>query len=289
MAVPVKFADVGKSVSDLLKADYSPFSVELNTATLNGVKFTSTLKKSDASKPLAGELKAKYFDAAHGVTFNYSFNTDRKLVAKTELADSIVKGLRVDAEASIQKSDKDSFAGKGMKFGVGFKQEHINTNAAVDVLSGDVPINADLVIGYEGISVGAEAKYSLGNGKLSNVNTAISYAQPDYVVSVHATPDKNLNISTVTAAYFHQLSIHLAAGAKLQYNLTSGDTLLSIGTQYQIDPASSLKASATSGGIIGLQYSQKLRPGVKATFGTTINWAQPAISADTGFSLTFDV
>jgi len=37
MAIPVKFSDIGKSAKDLLKADVSPFSLEVNSQAVNGL------------------------------------------------------------------------------------------------------------------------------------------------------------------------------------------------------------------------------------------------------------
>jgi len=292
MAIPVKFGDIGKSITDLLKPDYSPFSVEVNSLTVNAVKFTTTVKKSDFTKSdISGDLKAKYFDTKNGVTFNYSYNTDRKLVAKAEVSDSLVKGLRVDVEASI-KAEKESASTKGVKLGLGYKQEHLNANASIDVNNSKIPIVADAVVSYDRLNLGGEVHYSLGSGSLTNYSIAASYGQPDYAIVVHASPDGKgrLDIATVTASYYHQMNNQLAAGAKLSYNLANANTQLTVGTAYALDASSSVKASLDTNGKVGLQYSQKLRSNIKATFGTTLNWsATPNVTADHGVSFVFDV
>jgi voltage-dependent anion channel protein 2 len=293
MVVPVKFSDIGKSVSDLIKPDYSPFSLEVNSQTVNGVKFTAAVKKPDSTQPeLTGDLKAKYFDVQNGVTFNYSFNTDRKLVAKAEIADTLVKGLKVDAEASI-KAEKDGVSSKGIKFGFGFKQDLVHANASIDVLNSKIPVSADVVLGFEGLNFGTEISYSVAANALTGYTVAASYNQPDYAVAVHASPDSNskgkLDISKLTVSYYHQLNNHLGAGAKLTYVLPTANTHLTVGSSYAIDAASSIKGTLDTTGKLGLQYTQKLRPGVKATFGTSLNLAPASITADTGVSFVFDI
>jgi len=288
MAVPVKFSDIGKSVSDLLKLDFSPLSFELNTQTVNGVKFTTKVEKKDAaSQVITGDLKTKYFDAANGITFTYGYNTDRKLSVKAEVVDAVLKGTRVDVESSI-KAEKES-ATKNIKFGFGCKQEYINTNGSIDVLNKDIPAQADLVVGAEGFNVGADVTYNVGSQALATYNLAAGYSQPDYAVALTANPDKNkLDLSNIHASFFHQTNNQLAVGAKLSYNLTSNASTLAVGSAYAIDSTASFKGTFDTNGRIGLQYAQRLRPGVKATFGTNLLWRDASITADTGVSFAFD-
>lgn len=284
MAIPVKFGDIGKSASDLLKADYSPFSLEVNSQTVNGVKFTANVKKSDATKSdFTGDLKAKYFDAANGVTFNYSFSTDKKLTAKAEVADTLIKGLRVDAEASI----KADTASKGVKIGLGFKEPHINTNASIDVLNDKLPVSFDAVVGYEGFNLGGETTYEAGKGTVAAVKLAASFAQPDYAFAVHAVGGGRFDFNSVSASYYHQVNNQLAAAAKVSYDLQKSNTTLAVGTNYAVDSSSSLKTTLDTNGKLLFQYTQKLRPNVKATFGTTLKWDN-TLTADTGLSFVFD-
>jgi voltage-dependent anion channel protein 2 len=287
MAIPVKFADMGKSAKDLLKADYSPFSLEVTTQTVNGVKFTSNIKKADNNKPeVTGDLKVKYFDAANGVTFNYAFTTDKKLSAKAEAVDVLAKGLRLEGEASIKSEAKTS---TNVKFGLGFKEDHVNTNASIDVLNEKLPVSADIVLGFQGFNLGGEATYNIGKGSVQSILLGASYQQPDYVFAVHAKPETGrIDVDSVTASYFHQISNTVAAGAQISYKFSSADTSLAVGTNYALDSSASVKSTVDTTGKFLLQYTQKLRPNVKAIFGTTLQWNTGSITADTGLSLTYD-
>jgi len=284
----VKFSDIGKSVSDLLKLDQAPFSLDVSTTAVNGVKLSSSIKRSDATKPdVSGDVRAKYTDKDNGVTFNYSFNTDRKLVAKVELKDQLTKGLNVNAEASI-KAEKEGSSSKGIKLSFGYSQEHLATNASVDVLQKDIPVVADVSVGYDGLNAGAEVTYGLGSANLSGYQLAVSYGQPDYTVAVQASPAKGrLDIGQLAASYYHQLGNKHGAGAKLTYNLSNGQTSVAIGTSYILDPASVIKANLDTTGKLGLQYSQKIHPTVKATFTTGINFNGP-ITAESGIAISVD-
>jgi voltage-dependent anion channel protein 2 len=69
--IPPKYADIGKSTSDLLNKDF-PVSVtklEVKTTTSNGVSFT-VAGSQDTKGAVASDLKCKFTDKAHGKFLN---------------------------------------------------------------------------------------------------------------------------------------------------------------------------------------------------------------------------
>jgi voltage-dependent anion channel protein 2 len=262
MAAPVKYADIGKSVSDLLTKDIPVNSVKLeaNTQTVSGVKFTVSGSRANETGVASAELKAKYYDAANGITFTDSYDTSGALKASAELADAPVKGVRAVLDTTFSPSGKSPY---GVKITAGYKREYINLNTTVDVLQGP-NVAADLTFGNREFVFGALVNVR----EKTSYDLALGYAQPDYAVAFHARNQ----LQRFSVSYYHQVDARLSAGAVASYSLDGKDSVsVEAGTNYVLDKDSSVKARIDNNTRIGLGYTQRLRPGVKATFGTVID------------------
>ena len=69
MVAPPKYADIGKSVNDLLSKDYPVgySKLEVKTTAANGVNFTVAGNQDSKSGAIAAELKTKFSDKASGI------------------------------------------------------------------------------------------------------------------------------------------------------------------------------------------------------------------------------
>lgn len=121
-------------------------------------------------------------------------------------------------------------------------------------------------------------------------NAAIGYSAPEYAVTLHGLG----NLSTFHASYYHKVNRDVEAGAKASvpssppsppslprlnrwddriYDTKSPSKAVSleVGTRAYLDNASFVKARINNSGILGLGYTQALRPGVKVSLGLALD------------------
>lgn len=95
---------------------------------------------------------------------------------------------------------------------------------------------------------------------------------------------------TITAGYFHRVQPSVEAGARAIWNRSKDDSvLMEVGTKYVLDKDAFVKAKFNTGGILGLGYSQTLRPGVKLALGGSFDTNRLQDNAHKlGFSVAFE-
>jgi len=266
LAVPPSWKDLGKSSSDLLGRDF-PFSstgLEIKTKTPSDVTFRVLGNRDSKTGHIAGDLEAKYTDPKNGVIFTQTWTTSNILRSQLELENHFSSGLKFEAHSSLQP-EKGTHSGL---FNVTFKQPGVHTRASVDLFHGP-SITADMVFGRNGLLVGTEAAYNVTDGKVTRYATALGYSAPDYAITLHGLS----NLRLFSASYYHRVNADVEAGAKAVYNsaAASHGVNLEVGTKVYLDKAAFVKAKIGSTGILGLSYTQTLRPGVKAAFGVAID------------------
>jgi voltage-dependent anion channel protein 2 len=73
-------------------------------------------------------------------------------------------------------------------------------------------------------------------------------------------------LNVFSAAFFHRVAPDIEAGARAVWDKKSeGPVAIEVGTRYVLDRDTAVRAKINNAGILGLSYSQVLRPGVKAT------------------------
>ncbi|KAJ3008434.1 Mitochondrial porin [Thoreauomyces humboldtii] len=259
--VPPAFSDLGKSTVDLLAKDFPVGSakLEVNTYTSNGIKFTVLGAKDNKTGAIASELKSKYVDKLRGVTLTESWTTSNILNAQIELDNTLARGLKLDASASLLPAKGT----KNIKFGTEYKQDYIFTRSSVDLFKGPT-LHGDAVVGQNGFLAGGEVAYDVSDARVTKYNVAFGYVAPEYSVALHATNA----LSTFSASYFHRVNRDVEAGGRATWVKSLDNTVhVEVGTKYTLDNAAFFKAKVDNRGQLGLGYTQLLRPGVKISFG----------------------
>ncbi|KAJ3090073.1 Mitochondrial porin [Quaeritorhiza haematococci] len=259
--IPPSFSDIGKALNDLLGKDYPVGSakLEVNTTTPNGVKFTVTGNKDNKTGAIASEMKAKYSDKSRGLTVTESWTTSNVLGATVELQDTIAKGLKLELNGSLLPAKGQ----KNAKAGFDFKQEYIYTRGNLDLFKGPT-LHGDAVVGSDGVVIGSEVGYDVTDAKVVKLNTAVGYITPEYSMSFHAT---NM-FGAFSAGYYHRVQPGVEAGARALWNKTKDSSVsIEVGTKYTLDKETFVKAKMNNAGLLGLGYTQVLRPGVKLSLG----------------------
>ncbi|CDO76160.1 hypothetical protein BN946_scf184740.g3 [Trametes cinnabarina] len=287
--VPPSWKDLGKSSNDLLGKDF-PFqgvSLEVKTLTPSNVAFKVSGTRDTKSNLISGDIEAKFFNKAHGLVFTQTWTTSNILKTQVELENQIAKGVKLDLQTALTPDT----GAKSALLTTTYKQPGLHTRAFLDVFKGPT-FTADVVLGRDGFLFGGEASYNVTEGKISKYAAAVGYSAPEYAVTLHGLG----NLTIFAASYYHRVSQDVEAGAKAVYDTRaspSGNVALEVGAKVFLDDAAAVKAKINNAGILGLSYTQALRPGVKTSFGLALdtqrlNDASAQGAHKLGVSFTFD-
>ncbi|KAF7298851.1 hypothetical protein MIND_00832900 [Mycena indigotica] len=287
--VPPSWKDLGKSSTDLLQKDYQILgnSLEVKTKTPTGVTFKVAGSQPSNSSVVTGDVEAKFVNKKQGLTFTGTWTTANVLKAQAEVENQIANGLKVDLLTTLSPAKGNA---KTLVINGAYKQSGIHSRAALDVLKGPT-FTADTVFGRDGFLVGAEAAYNVTEGRISRYQLAAGFSAPEYAVTLHALND----LKAFSASYYHRVSKDVEAGAKAIYDPKfNGAVSIEVGTKTYLDSAAFVKAKINNSGVLGLGYTQSLRPGIKASFGVAVdtqklNEVDPSGAAHkVGLSLVFE-
>lgn len=286
--VPPSWKDIGKSSNDLLTKDFpSTVSLEVKTKTPSGVVFKVFGCQDPKSPNINGDIETKYSNPAQGIVFTKTWTTSNMIKAQCELDNYLAKGLKLDFCTTIVPHDTST---TGL-FNFAYKQSGVHTRGVLELFKGPT-FTADTVFGRDGFLFGTQAAYNVTEGKVTRYAAALGYSAPEYAVTLHGLN----NLNTFAASYYHRVSPDVEAGAKAIFDpkVNPSGVTLEVGTKAYLDSAAFVKAKINSCGILGLGYTQTLRPGVKVSCGLTLdtqrlNQIAPTSPAHkAGISLTFD-
>jgi len=280
LPTPPAWKDIGKASNDLLSKDFPIHGtfLEVKTRTPSAVTFR-VVGDRNSKGAIKGDLEAKYADPQNGVTFTQAWTTQNVLKSNLELENNLAKGLKFDINTTLNPEKHT----QSVSLTTYYKQPGLNTRALIDLFNGP-SFTADTVIGRNGFLLGAEAQYNVSKGAVTRYATALAYTAPEYAVALHGLN----NLTTFAASYFHRVNPDVEAGAKAIYDTKPapsgghGHVTLEVGTKVYLDKAAFVKAKIASSGVLGLSYTQALRPGVKATFCLALDTIKLNDHAPTG-------
>lgn len=211
---------------------------------------------------ITGELEIKQAQPKYGTTTTGTWFTNNLVKAQVELDGQLAKGLKLEGVSSVQPDTNAITAVLSAQY----KLPGLNTKATLDLLK--TSITADAVVAQQGFLAGAEATYDVNEAALKRYSLAAGYSTSDYTVSLHALS----NLSAFQAAYYHKVNADVEAGAKAFYNTKAGNKVsIEVGAKTYLDNAAFVKTKINSEGVLGLGYTQLLRPGVTATIGALLD------------------
>jgi len=294
------FKDVGKRVSDLLTkefpSDKRETKSEWKSTTADGLKLEFTIKSEESrdGAKTTGTVKNEYLYKPWASTFTTEVNTDREFKTEVSLADKFVKGLKTVFTAQSQRRNGLEYFGT-----VGFEYQHEFATATFSsefLRSDNNALKGSLVVGSQGISVGANVEYVLPKeGKpadLKEFKTALSYASDEFDVTgygkITSTVTKG-QTNELGASYYHKLNSDLAVGTEVKFDVSNQDKkpTLAFGTSYKLQPDSTIKGRYDTDGKLALSLSQQINRSVKLLVSSTID--TNAASSKNGTAVGFTV
>ncbi|XP_026073005.1 voltage-dependent anion-selective channel protein 2-like isoform X1 [Carassius auratus] len=265
MAVPPAYADLGKSAKDIFSKGYSfgTVKLDLKTKSQNGVMEFSTggSSNTDTGKA-AGNLETKYKVKDLGLTLNQKWNTDNVLTNEVTLEDQLANGLKLGLDTSFVPNTGK----KSAKLKTGYKRDYMNVGSDIAFDLSGPTIHAAAVLGYEGWLAGYQMAFDVAESKLAQNNFALGYKAGDF--QLHT----NVNDGTEFGGSIYQkVNGQLETAVNLSWTAGSNNTRFGIAAKYQLDKDSSISAKVNNASLVGVGYTQSLRPGVKLTLSALID------------------
>ncbi|KAM8886223.1 voltage-dependent anion-selective channel protein 3 isoform 1-T1 [Spinachia spinachia] len=258
MAVPPAYSDLGKSAKDIFNKGfgYGVLKLDVKTKSQSGVEFaTSGSNNTDTGKS-GGHLETKYKMKELGLNFNQKWNTDNTLSTEITMEDQLALGLKLGLDASFVPNTGK----KSAKLKSGYKRDFVNVGCDLDFDMAGPTVHAAAVLGYEGWLAGYQLAFDTAKSQLTLNNFALGYQAGDF--QLHT----NVNDGAEFAGSIYQkVSTNLETAVHLAWTAGSNNTRFGIAAKYQLDKDASLSAKVNNACLVGVGYTQNLRPGVKLT------------------------
>uniref|UniRef100_A0A668AMW3 Non-selective voltage-gated ion channel VDAC1 n=1 Tax=Myripristis murdjan TaxID=586833 RepID=A0A668AMW3_9TELE len=264
MAVPPTYVDLGKSARDVFTKGYGfgLIKLDLKTKSENGLEFTSTGSANTETSKVAGSLETKYKWAEHGLTFTEKWNTDNTLGTEITLEDQLAKGLKLTFDSSFSPNTGK----KSGKIKTGYKCDHINLGCDVDYDINGTAIHGAAVVGYEGWLAGYQMTFEAGRNRITQSNFAVGYKTDEF--QLHT----NVNDGTEFGGSIYQkVNDQLETAVNLAWTAGNSNTRFGIAAKYQIDADAAFSAKVNNSSLVGLGYTQTLKPGIKLTLSALLD------------------
>ncbi|KAF4015086.1 hypothetical protein G4228_006867 [Cervus hanglu yarkandensis] len=266
MAVPPTYADLGKSARDVFTKGYGfgLIKLDLKTKSENGLEFTSSGSANTETTKVTGSLETKYRWTEYGLTFTEKWNTDNTLGTEITVEDQLARGLKLTFDSSFSPNTGK----KNAKIKTGYKREHINLGCDVDFDIAGPSIRGALVLGYEGWLAGYQMNFETAKSRVTQSNFAVGYKTDEF--QLHT----NVNDGTEFGGSIYQkVNKKLETAVNLAWTAGNSNTRFGIAAKYQIDPDACFSAKVNNSSLIGLGYTQTLKP-------ETDSWSQPELKSD---------
>jgi len=249
---------LGKSFSDLLKKrfDYNS-KVSVRNAVTSDVTIESSASLTEKGN-YSGAVKATYKNRDFGEVESEA-NTDGLLTGQ-------IKATKLVDNLTLTVSGTERPSGKVL---AEYQQDYFSVSGQVEHNSETTKLEATAVVGFEGFSVGGQARYDTATSDLEDYNAGAEYTHDDFTATL-VTTDR---ADKLVASYFHKMKnrggLKSAIGGRFEYDLTkqSNNRLLTIGAEPEIDSATTAKGKIDSNGSIAALVEHRLdNPSIKLAF-----------------------
>ncbi|XP_032995977.1 voltage-dependent anion-selective channel protein 1 [Lacerta agilis] len=264
MAVPPAYADLGKSARDIFTKGYGfgLIKLDLKTKSENGLEFTSSGSANTETTKVSGSLETKYRWTEYGLTFTEKWNTDNTLGTEITLEDQLAHGLKLTFDSSFSPNTGK----KNAKVKSGYKREHINLGCDMDFDIAGPSVRGAFVIGFEGWLAGYQMTFETAKSRITQSNFAVGYKTDEF--QLHT----NVNDGTEFGGSIYQkVNNKLETAVNLAWAAGNSNTRFGIAAKYQIDSDASFSAKVNNSSLIGLGYTQTLKPGIKLTLSALLD------------------
>ncbi|CAJ0964619.1 unnamed protein product [Ranitomeya imitator] len=188
----------------------------------------------------------------------------------------LLKGLELGLSPStlkVQVSALGSFfhqdlanSKKSGKVKAAYKREYVNLGCDVDFDFAGPAIHGAAVVGYEGWLAGYQMTFDSAKSKLTKNNFAVGYKTGDFQLHTNVNDG-----SEFAGSIYQKVSDKLETAVNLAWTSGNNSTRFGIAAKYQLDSNASLSAKVNNASLVGVGYTQTLRPGVKLALSALVD------------------
>ncbi|KAM9189819.1 LOW QUALITY PROTEIN: non-selective voltage-gated ion channel VDAC1-like [Dugong dugon] len=263
MAVPPTYADLGKSARDVFTKGYGfgLIKLSLKSKSENGLEFTSSGSANTKTTKVTGSLETKYRWTEYGLTFKEKWNTDNTLGTEITIKEQLAHRLKLIFDSSFSPNTRK----KNAKIKTAYKREDIHLGCDVDFDITGPSIRGAVVLGYEDGLMGY-MNFETTKSHVTQSNFAVGYKIDEFQLHI------NVNDGTEFGSSIYQrVNKKLETAVNLAWTARNSNTRFGIAAKYQIDPDASFLAKVNNSSLIGLGYTQTLKPGIKLTLSALLH------------------
>ncbi|RAL46851.1 hypothetical protein DM860_005130 [Cuscuta australis] len=243
---PGLYSGIGKKARDLLHKDYqTDHKFTVTTQSPTGVAITSSgSKKGDRFvADLNIKLKSKKITTDIKVDSNSNLYT-------TITGDQLAPGLKTIFSFRVpdQRSEKIE---------VQYLHKYVGINTSVALTASPV-INFSGVVGTNDVALGTDVAFDTKAGAFTKYDAGLSVTSSDLVASLSLSEKGDM----LSASYYHNVKplTHTSIGAEVKHRFSKGENTLTIGTQHQLDPLTTVKARVNNAGKASALIQREWRP-----------------------------
>uniref|UniRef100_A0A8C9VE21 Non-selective voltage-gated ion channel VDAC3 n=1 Tax=Scleropages formosus TaxID=113540 RepID=A0A8C9VE21_SCLFO len=264
MVVPPSYSDLGKSAKDVFSKGYGfgIVKLDLKTKSESGVEFKTSGSCNIDTGKAGGNLETKYKLTDLGLNLSQKWNTDNTLATEITLEDQLTHGLKLSFDTSFVPNTGK----KSGKLKTSYKRDYINVGCDVDFDVSGSTVHAATVLVYEGWLSGYQMAFNVGKSKLVQNSFALGYRADDF--QLHTSVNDGTEFG---GSIYQRVNEQLETAITLAWTAGSNNTRFGVAAKYQLDKDASLSAKVNNASLIGVGYTQSLRPGVKLTLSALID------------------
>ncbi|EQB78702.1 Voltage-dependent anion-selective channel protein 3 isoform 1-like protein [Camelus ferus] len=255
------YCDLGKAAKDVFNKGYGKYATvndQFWEFATSGHAYTDTGKAS-------GNLETKYKICNYGLTFTQKWNTDNTLGTEISLENKCcVRTAVLDGGHVAQLSCDDRK--KSGKLKASYKRDCFSLGSNVDIDFSGPTIYGWAVLAFEGWLAGYQMSFDTAKSKLSQNNFALGYKAADFQLHTHVNDGTEFG-----GSIYQKVNEKIETSINLAWTAGSNNTRFGIAAKYKLDCRTSLSAKVNNASLIGLGYTQTLRPGVKLTLSALID------------------
>ena len=196
------------------------------------------------------------------LTFTEKWNTDNTLGTEIAIEDQICQGLKLTFDTTFSPNTGK----KSGKIKSAYKRECINLGCDVDFDFAGPAIHGSAVFGYEGWLAGYQMTFDSAKSKLTRSNFAVGYRTGDFQLHTNVN-----NGTEFGGSIYQKVCEDFDTSVNLAWTSGTNCTRFGIAAKYQLDPTASISAKVNNSSLIGVGYTQTLRPGVKLTLSALVD------------------
>ncbi|XP_028331669.1 uncharacterized protein LOC114481240 isoform X19 [Gouania willdenowi] len=241
---------------------YGMMNLDVKTKSSEGAEFKTSGSMNMDTNRVTGTQENQYKWPQHGLTFTEKWTTENTFGAGVCVEDKIAKGLKLSFDTMFSpNTGKTSNLLK-----TAYKREYLNAGLDVDLDFAGPTLHGAAVGGYKGWLGGCQMTYDSAKSKMTQGNISLGY-KTEYT-QIHTNIEDGKGFF---GSIYQKVNDKLETAMNMGWRHDSNTTSFGIAAKYQLDSSAFISAKVNNSGLLGLGYTQSLRPGIKLTLSALLD------------------